>query len=70
MGQYSDPDADAQDQYGIGSSNEPATPGGEGLYDVQDQYGQGDNIVKPGSECDQYGTRGSQDQYGYQQDIK
>jgi hypothetical protein len=70
-----DQDVEAQDQYGsqnpIGSQNEPGTPGGEGLYNVQDQYGQDkDLVVQPGSDQDQYRTRGSQDQYGYQQNIE
>ena len=74
MARYSDPDAEAQDQYGpqnpIGSADEPDTPGGLGLYDIQDQYGNDHDLVQPGSDKDQYGTRGSQDQYGDQQNIK
>ncbi len=67
------PDLEAQDQYGpqnpIGSTAEPGTPGGQGLYDIQDQYGQDPEIVPPGSDKDQYGTKGSQDQYGDQQNV-
>jgi hypothetical protein len=74
MGPVSDSDPAAEDQYGsqnpIGSENEPDTPGGEGIYDVKDQYGTVHDIVPPGSDKDQYGTRGSQDQYGNQQDIQ
>lgn len=74
MVQYPDQDAELQDQFGsqnpIGSQSESDTPGGEGLYDVQDQYGNDKNVVQPGSSRDQYGTRGSQDQYGDQQNIK
>lgn len=74
MGQYADRDAAAQDEYGpqnpIGSENEADTPGGEGLYDVKDQYGPTRDIVPPGSDKDQYGTRGSQDQYGDQQNVQ
>jgi hypothetical protein len=74
MGKYVDRDAAAQDQFGsqnpIGSENEPDTPGGQGTYDVKDQHGPTRDIVQPGSNKDQYGTRGSQDQYGDQQDVQ
>ncbi|GHO93553.1 hypothetical protein KSF_036010 [Reticulibacter mediterranei] len=74
MGPVEGSDPAAEDQYGsqnpIGSENEPDTPGGQGIYDVKDQYGTVHDIVPPGSDKDQYGTRGSQDQYGNQQDIQ
>ena len=62
--------------------NPPVVSGGEGLYGDEDQdtsdenrdrhgnpyeYGGMGGPVPPGSSCDQYGTRGSQDQYGNQQ---
>jgi hypothetical protein len=74
MGEIRGPDPAAEDQFGsqnpIGSEDEPDTPGGLGIYDVKDQYGIVHDIVPPGSDKDQYGTRGSQDQYGNQQDIQ
>jgi hypothetical protein len=74
MGQVNASDPATTDQFGsqnpIGSENEPDTPGGQGIYDVKDQYGIVHDIVPPGSDKDQYGTRGSQDQYGNQQDIQ
>jgi hypothetical protein len=62
--------------------NPPIVSGGEGLYGDEDQstsdqnrdrhgnpyrYGGQGGPVPPGSDHDQYGTRGSQDQYGNQQ---
>lgn len=74
MVQYTDSDAAAQDQYGdqnpIGTEKESDTPGGLGIHDVKDQSGPTPDIVPPGSNKDQYGTKGSQDQYGDQQDIQ
>ncbi len=67
-------DLEAEDQYGpqdpIGSAAEPDTPGGQGLQDIKDQYGRDRNLVQPGSDRDQYGTKGSQDQYGNQQIVE
>lgn len=45
------------------------TAGGEGLYgSIEDLSSNNQNLsVQPGSDRDEYGTKGSQDQYGYQQ---
>ncbi|HJT59074.1 MAG TPA: hypothetical protein VJ761_21385 [Ktedonobacteraceae bacterium] len=67
-------DLDDQDPYSNLEDTDPGeSAGGEGLYDVEDTlYGLAEPLAKPGDESrkardkDLYGTRGSQDQYGYQ----
>jgi hypothetical protein len=67
-------DLDDQDPYNNLEDTDPGeSAGGEGLYDVEDTlYGLAEPLAKPGDESrqerdkDLYGTRGSQDQYGYQ----
>ncbi len=76
-----DPDGyGPQDQFGdldpynnLEDTDPGESAGGEGLYDVEDTlYGLAEPLAKPGDESlkerdkDLYGTRGSQDQYGYQ----
>ncbi|HZU68473.1 MAG TPA: hypothetical protein VFA09_14445 [Ktedonobacteraceae bacterium] len=67
-------DLDDQDPYSNLENTDPGeSPGGEGLYDIEDTlYGLAEPLAKPGDESlkerdkDSFGTRGSQDQYGYQ----
>jgi hypothetical protein len=65
-------DLEAEDQYGPLDpldSVEGDTPGGQSPKDVHDQYGREPNLIPPGSDRNQYGTKGSQDQYGDQQNV-
>ena len=58
--EFNDPDTDDESDQ---------TAGGEGLYGEAEDLASNNTMlpVHPGSDQDQYGTRGSQDQYGYQQ---
>ena len=71
LGDTGNPD-DTSDQ--DDTENPGDTAGGEGLYDLDESlYGLAEPLAKPGdvsrkgSDKDRFGTRGSQDQYGYQQ---
>ena len=67
-------DLDDQDPYNNLEDTDPGeSTGGEGLYDIEDTlYGLAEPLAEPGDESrketdrDVFGTRGSQDQYGYQ----
>jgi hypothetical protein len=68
-------DLDDQDPYSNLEDTDPgSTPGGEGLYDLDETLYELDEPLakqgehgKQGSVADRHGTRGSQDQYGNQQ---
>jgi hypothetical protein len=69
-------DVDGQDPYSNLDSQHPEnrpTPRGDGLEDIEEtEYGLAEPLAKPGDKSkkgrdkDRLGTRGSQDQYGYQ----
>jgi hypothetical protein len=67
-------DLDDQDPYNNLEDTDPGeSAGGEGLYDTEDTlYGLAEPLAQPGdvsrkeADKDLFGTRGSQDQYGYQ----
>ena len=70
-----DDTSDLDDASDLDDTENPGdTAGGEGLYDLDESlYGLAEPLAKPGdvsrkgSDKDRLGTRGSQDQYGYQQ---
>lgn len=60
-------DVDGQDPYSNLNDDDPgSTPGGEGLYGLEEPLAQPGEQSLKGRDKDLYGTRGSQDQYGYQ----
>ncbi len=67
-------DVDNQDPYSNLYDEDPgSTPGGEDLYDLEEtEYGLAEPLAKPGdasnegTDRDEFGTKGSSDQYGYE----
>ena len=61
-------DVDNLDPYSNLYNEDPgSTPGGDGLYDLEEPLAKPGDVSKKGSDKDRYRTRWSQDQNGYQQ---